>query len=167
MQIRRARIRPGASSPAERVLERLADSTGTSLVEAAFITPLLLLVTFAIMDFGSLFYVYLALENGVGQATRYGVTGNQIAGLSREESIRTAMREATPTLTIEDGAFAFSHLRPGDNVWLGGAGGANDIDKVTVNYSWALLTPLVRTFFADGQITLTVESAMKNEPRFQ
>ena len=37
----------------------------------------------------------------------YGVTGNPKAGMTREESIRAAMREATPTLTIEDGAFAF------------------------------------------------------------
>ena len=27
------------------------------------------------MEFAAMFYVYLALENGVSQATRYGVTG--------------------------------------------------------------------------------------------
>jgi Flp pilus assembly protein TadG len=136
------------------------------MVEAALITPLLLLLTFAVVDFASLFYVYLALENGVGQATRYGVTGSLIAGSSREDSIRSAMRTATPTLTIADGAFAFSHLPPGGGTWLSGAGGPNDIEKVTINYSWDLLTPFVRPFFTDGKITLVVESAMKNEPRF-
>jgi Flp pilus assembly protein TadG len=135
-------------------------------VETALIAPLLLLLTFAIVDFATLFYAYLALENGVGQATRYGVTGNQAAGLTREESIIAAMRDATPTLTLADGAFVFSHLTPGAAAWLGGAGGPNDIQKVTVNYSWTILTPLVRPFFTDGKITLTVESAMKNEPRF-
>jgi hypothetical protein len=84
--------------------------------------------------------------------------------LTREESIMAAMRVATPTLTIEDDMFAFSHMQPGANVWVGGAGGANDIDKVTVNYSWTLMTPLVRSFFPGGKITLIVESAMKNEP---
>ena len=59
-----------------RVFRRLKDSKGTSLVEAALITPLLLLLTFGICEFASLFYVYLALENGVSQATRFGVTGN-------------------------------------------------------------------------------------------
>ncbi len=137
------------------------------MVEAALITPLLLLLTFAMVDFATLFYAYLALENGVSQATRYGVTGDVVAGLSREDSIKKAMRLATPTLTIADGAFAFSHLSPGDNTWHGGAGGPNDIEKVTVNYSWALLTPLVRPFFPDGRINLIVESAMKNEPRFE
>jgi hypothetical protein len=166
MQNRRARIQPSLSSRIRRVLRRLGDSTGTNMVEAALITPLLLLLTFAIMDFACLFYVYLALENGVGQATRYGVTGNLVAGKTREESIIAAMKDATPTLTIGDGAFAFSHLPPGAVVWLGGAGGPNDIEKVTVNYQWTLLTPLVQPFFPGGQITLTVESAMKNEPRF-
>lgn len=163
----RARTRPCVSLRTRHVFARLADPSGTSLVEAALVTPLLLLLTFAMVDFASLFYVYLALENGVGQATRYGVTGNQVAGLSREDSIRTAMRNATPTLTIGDGAFAFSHLTPGDPTWRGGAGGPNDIDKVTVNYPWALMTPLVKPFFTGGQIVLTVESAMKNEARFQ
>ncbi len=157
-------MHPSILSRFRRVRARLADSTGNTLIEAALITPLLLLVTFAIVDFAVLFYVHLALENGVGQATRYGVTGSLAPGLNREESIMAAMRDATPTLTIADDMFAFSHMPPGGNVWVGGAGGANDIDKVTVNYSWTLMTPLVRSFFAGGKITLIVESAMKNEP---
>ena len=152
------RIRPSVSFRTEK---------GTSLVEAAFIMPLLLLLTFSMVDFGTLFYAYLALENGVSQASRYGVTGSQGAGLSRQESIKQAMREATPTLTIDEGAFTFSHLRPGQGTWDAGVGGPNDIDKVTVNYSWALMTPLMRPFFTGGRVTLTVESAMKNEARFQ
>ena len=58
--------------------KRLRDCKGNTLVEAAILTPLLLLLTFSIMDFASLFYVYLALENGVSQASRYGVTGQQM-----------------------------------------------------------------------------------------
>ena len=53
-----------------RYIKRLKDATGATLLEAAIITPLLLLLTFSIADFGGLFYVYLALENGVSQATR-------------------------------------------------------------------------------------------------
>ena len=47
-------------------------------------TPLLLLLTFSIVDFAALFYVYLALENGASQATRYAVTGQVQAGMTRE-----------------------------------------------------------------------------------
>ena len=62
--------------PTGRFFKRLKDATGATLLEAAIITPLLLLLTFSIADFGGLFYVYLALENGVSQATRFAVTGN-------------------------------------------------------------------------------------------
>ncbi len=156
------------------VLSRLSDEAGANLIEAALVTPLLLLLTFSIVDFGTIFYVHLALENGVSQATRYGVTGNQMADpdndgelLSREDSIKTAMRNATPTLTLDDDAFTFSHLPVGGASWQAGAGGAGDITKVTVRYTWPVMTPVIRPLFDDGEIRMAVESAMKSESRFE
>jgi hypothetical protein len=157
-----------------RVVRQLRDAKGATLVEAAIITPFLLVLTFAIADFASMFYVYLALENGVSQATRYAVTGNQMddpnhpgSQLTRVESIKAAMRQSTPTLTIDDGAFAFSHMAPGGGSWAGGPGGPNDLEKVTITYTWDLITPVLRPFFQGGEVRFTVESAMKNEGRFQ
>jgi Flp pilus assembly protein TadG len=156
-----------------RALAWLKDCRGANLVEAALVTPLLLLLTFAIADFGGLFYAYLALESGVSQATRFGVTGQTLDDpdnpgntLSRTDSIKAAMRRATPTLTIPDGAFAFSHLPQGSTVWVAGTGGPNEIERVQINYDWQLMTPLVAAFFPNGQLRLTVSSSMKNEPRF-
>jgi Flp pilus assembly protein TadG len=136
------------------------------MIEAAIMTPLLLLLTFSIVDFACLFYVYLALENGASQATRYAVTGQLVSGQTREESIKMAMRQATPTLTLNDNMFSFSHLPPGASTWVSGTGAENDIGKVTVTYTWSLMTPLIRPFFTNGQLVLRVESAMKNEKRF-
>jgi hypothetical protein len=157
-----------------RVARRLRDPDGTSLVEAAIVTPLLLLLTFSIVDFGSLFYVYLALENGVSQATRYGVTGNLMddplhpgTPLSRVDSIEAAMRQATPTLTIPGSAFTFSHMPAGGSTWQGGTGGPGDVEKLSVAYTWTFVNPLLWPFFPGGQITLNAQSAMKNESRFQ
>jgi Flp pilus assembly protein TadG len=148
--------------------------SGANLLEAAIVTPLVLLLTFSIADFASLFYAYLALENGVSQATRYGVTGNQMddpnnpgSKLGRVASIEAAMRAATPTLTIPDDAFTFNHMPPGGTSWTGGTGNPSDIEKLTVDYTWDLLTPVLRPFFPSGQVHLRVESTMKNEPRFQ
>jgi len=155
-------------------LRALVGDAGTNLVEAAIITPLLLLLTFSVVDFGTMFYVYLALENGVSQATRFAVTGNLAPDpnnpsqtLSRTDSIIAAMRDATPTLTIPTNAFTFSHLPQGAAGWVGGTGGPGDVEKVAVDYTWTMMTPLMRPFFASGQIQLHVESAMKNEGRFQ
>jgi len=144
------------------------------MLEAAIITPLLLLLTFSIVDFGALFYVYLALENGVSQATRFGVTGavmpdpaNPGTSLNRTDSIKLAMRQATPGLTILDSAFTFAHRPLGPGAWVGGTGGPTDIEKVTVTYSWNLICPLLRPFFPTGAISLTVDSVMKNEGVFE
>jgi len=152
------------------LLARVRDTRGTNLLEAAIMTPLLLVLTFSIVDFGALFYVYLALENGVSQATRYGVTGNVMpdpsnpsSNLSRVDSIKTAMRNATPTLTIADSAFTFQHMPAGATTWTAGTGGPGDIEKLTVDYTWDILTPLMRPFFTGGQIHFTVDSVMKNE----
>jgi hypothetical protein len=157
-----------------RFFTRLKDTTGATLLEAAIITPLLLLLTFSIADFGGLFYVYLALENGVSQATRQAITGNSVddpanpgTPLSRPEAIKAAMRSATPTLNIPDGAFTFEHMPVGGSSWVGGTGGPNEIEKVTINYTWPLMTPLLRPFFTGGQLNMRVESMMKNEGRFK
>src|SRR5262245_36807719 len=116
-----------------RLSRRNRGERGQTLIEAAFVTPLLLLLTFGIVDLGAILYIYLALESGVSQVTRYGVTGNAMDGLSREESIKSTMRRATPTLTLDDGAFEFSHLSGGS--WVSGAGGPGEIEKVTVRYT--------------------------------
>jgi Flp pilus assembly protein TadG len=143
------------------------------MLEAAIVMPLLVLLTFGIVEFSSVFYVYLALENGVGQATRFAVTGATLADpdtgapLSREGSIRAAMRRATPTLTIDDAAFSFQHMAPGAAGWTGGAGGSSDIEKVSVDYTWTLLTPWIRPFFPGGEVNLRVDSTMKNEGGFE
>jgi hypothetical protein len=154
----------------------IKDCSGANIIEAAVITPLLFMLTFGIIDFAALFYTYVALENGVSQATRYAITGNLMddpdnpgSQLSREGSIKAAMRQATPTLTIDDGAFTFTHMAPGSGSWSGGAGGPSDIGRVTVAYIWSPPTPILRPFLAStsGRLTLSVESAMKNEGRFE
>jgi Flp pilus assembly protein TadG len=153
-----------------RVVRLLRHCGGTNMIEAAIIAPLLLLLTFSIVDFASIFYVYLALENGLSQATRYAVTGNKMddpahpgTKLTRAESIKMAMRQATPTLTLDDAAFTFNNMPPGGSSWNSGVGGPGDLEKVTVDYTWNVMTPLLRPFFTGGQFHFTVASAMKNE----
>ncbi len=154
-----------------RRIRRLGNARGANLIEAAIITPLLLLLTLGIVDFSSMFYAYLALEHGVSQATRLAITGQTLTGsggaaMTREESIKQRMREATPTLTIPDGAFAFSFMPAGGNSWSNGLGGPGAIGRVTINYTWTFMTPLIRPFFTNGSINLSVQSTMKNEAVF-
>jgi hypothetical protein len=144
---------------------RFRSARGATLIEAAIALPMMLLITFGIVDFGYLFYVYLALETGVSQATRFGVTGNLQPGMNRVESMRDAFRRATPTLTVPDAAFEFSHMSVGGSSWISGTGGPGEVEKLTVNYTHNVL--ILRPFFTNGQMQMRVESAMKNENRFQ
>jgi Flp pilus assembly protein TadG len=153
-----------------RILRRIGDASGTNMIEAALIAPLLLLLTLSIVDFGLLFFVHLSLENGVSQATRFAVTGNQMddpanpgTKLNRAESIKLAMRQATPTLTIPDSAFTFTYMSAAGGAWLAGAGGPGDIGKVSVSYTWTFFNPMLWPFFTNGQINLKADSTMKNE----
>ena len=87
--------------------------------------------------------------------------------LSRDDSIRMAMRQATPTITIGDADFTFTHMTAGGGVWLGGSGGPNDVGRVTVQHTWTPLTPILVPFLTNGQLHVSVDSAMKNEAKFQ
>ena len=131
------------------------------MVETAIVLPLLLLLTFGIIEFGVLCYTNLALENGVSQASRFGITGS--GGTSRQASILSELRRSTPTLTIDDSHIEFSHLAGGS--WVNGIGGAGDVAKLTVTYPHDLI--VLRPLVSGGRVTLRVESAMKNEDRFE
>lgn len=152
---------------AGRFMKRIRDARGVSMVEAAILTPLLLLVTFAIMEFASILYCNLALQNGVAQATRFGVTGQVMNGQDRVTSMKAIFRQATPTLNVPDANFTFSHLPVGGSNFVPGTGGPGEVERLSVSYEWTVYTPLMRTFIPSGRVVLRAESAMKNETLFQ
>lgn len=152
----------------------LRDCDGNNLLEGAMVTPLLLLLTFGIVDFASMFHVYVSMESGISQATRFAVTGatkedpnKPGTPLGREGTIKLVMQDASPTLNVNAMTFTFSHMTPGSTSWAGGAGGPGDIGRVAVDYSWVPLTPILGPFLTDGKMTLSVESAMKIEPTWE
>jgi Flp pilus assembly protein TadG len=146
-----------------RLRKRLRGEKGQSLIEAALVTPLLMLITFSVVDFGLLFYAHLALESAVSQAVRFGITGNAMDGLSRQESIKSVLRRSAPTLTIDDDDISFSRLAGGN--WVAGLGGPGDVERLSINYTHKVL--ILAPFFTNGEINLHAESAMKNEDRFE
>ena len=150
-----------------RLFKRWKRTEGANLIEGAIVTPILLLLTFGIIEFSTVFFTYLALQNGVSQATRFAITGSVTGSMSRVDSIKNAMRQSTPTLTIPDSAFTFQHMSPGGSAWVSGTGAPGEVEKVTIVYSWQFFTPLMRPFFPTGRLTLRVDSIMKNESRFE
>ena len=151
------------SAVSRRVAKRLSDPKGANLIEAAIIMPLIFLMSFSIAEFSALLYVHMALQNGVSQATRFGVIGSVLPGQTREASIRSMVQQETPTLDISDGDISFTHIPPGGSGWIGGSGPPDSIERVSVTYTWPIMTPLLRPFFSGDEVTFNVESTMKNE----
>lgn len=155
-------------------LRTLRGCDGNSMIEAAIVTPLVLVLTLGIVDFASMFYTYLALENGVSQATRFAITGQEMddpdnpgTPLPREAAIRAALEQNTPAIDMSGVSISYSHMTPGSSSWTGGAGGPGDIGKVSVSYTWRPLTPILGPLLTNGELTVQVESAMKNESRWE
>ena len=121
-----------------RNVRRLGDSKGANLVEAAIVTPLLLLLTLGIVDFSAMFYGYLALEHGVSQATRFAITGRTStvggAPIGREASIKAG--DAGGHADDHDSGRRLQiqlHALPARPL-VGGLGGPSDVGRVTIDY---------------------------------
>jgi hypothetical protein len=105
----------------------------------------------------------MALQNGVNQGARYAITRSLKPGLTREESIRSVIREEIPTLSVGDEDISFSHMALGGAEWTAGTGPQNSIERITVTYDYPIMSPAIRPFFDDDVLTFTVRSTMKNE----
>ena len=62
----------------------LSCSSGQAMVEFAFIAPILLGLLCGILEFSGILFVQTLLEGGAREASRYGITGAAVEGLSRE-----------------------------------------------------------------------------------
>jgi hypothetical protein len=83
--------------PDRRPAARARDERGTALVEFAIVFPLLMLIVFGIIGFGSVYNNYESVRQGVRDAARQGVVGqygaNTTCGLTGLGSANTETRE--------------------------------------------------------------------------
>jgi Flp pilus assembly protein TadG len=134
---------------------------GQALVETAISVLLLVMCTCTLFDFGRFFWSLLTVQNGVAQGTRFAVTNRQLGSLGRDDSIRKAIRDATPGFALADDDIVFYDVSTGAT----GSGGPRDTIRVTVEQNFRFLTPIVSDFFGDdGTIRFRVSSTMQNEP---
>lgn len=140
---------------------------GQALVETGIALILLFGLTFGVLDAAFLFYTYLTLENAVTEATRFATTMAQLDDpdnpgndLSREDSVRTVMRELAPGITLPDSEFDFFNVS--DNTANSGSFG--DVIRVTVTHEHPLMFPVLGPVLGGGSFTLRVVSTMRDEP---
>jgi Flp pilus assembly protein TadG len=127
---------------------------GQTLVEFALLLPVLLFVTFVIIDLGRGIYYYSSIHNAAREGVRYGI----IHPCDEEEMIDTAVN------------YAFGLGLEGTDVAYAGLGDPQTVDgfpnptvRVRVNYTFTPATPLVSNLLPDGELILTSEAIMRTE----
>lgn len=152
----------------------LRNEKGTSIIEFAFIAILVFGLLFAIVDLGMMFYVNLTMQNAVREGARFAITGNNQDPDLRASVIEKIEEKSVGLCNKNPCTIAFfvvhgvnrDPLPPSDpndpQSLLVGA--PNDIIEITVDYSWPLLTPLMKPFFPNGKYNFRVGATMRNEP---
>jgi Flp pilus assembly protein TadG len=152
------------------LLGRSRSEEGQSLVEFAFTILMFLLLVFATIDFGHMFFVELEVQDAIQEAARYGTTGNQLTItnadgtqtiLSRVNSIITILQQNSLGVTIPTSNVQITSLAAGATTPSPGAGGPGDLVTITATVTVPLWTPLVAQIFPTGytfKASVTIEN---------
>ncbi len=152
------RARDSATYRGSATARLLRGSHGSALVEFALVVPVLLLLMFAIFEFGRIGLSQLTAKHAVAEATRYAVTGRQRTDpqtgepIARAESIRQILRETAGPLAIADSIV----IDPADG------GGPDELVTVSVSFTYNYFLPGLKNVLPP--VDFTVRTAMKNEP---
>lgn len=132
---------------------------GSSLIEMALVTPMLLMLFASVFEFGRMFHTRLTARHAVIEATRYAVTGNQLTDqesgdlLDRATSIRRVVAERAYTLPVSPESI---DIEPADG------GGPEDVVTITLTYSYDYAFPGLMDVLP--AMRFSVAAAMRNEP---
>lgn len=162
----------------------LKKEKGQSLVEFAFIIPVLMLILLGVFDFGRAFYAYNAISNAAREGARYGtvcpydsplkqcrdsdgfppydepdtIEGRavaQVVTLSQDQ-FRVRVRFPDPQ-SIDD---QFCVENPYDPACLNPDPATGDPVEVTVIYRFYALTPLIDMIWGGGPLPLRSTALM-------
>lgn len=157
-QVRRIAARPHRA-------RRFGFRNGQSMIEFILVAPLYFLLTFAVIDFGRMFFVQMNLQQAVQEAARYASTGDHLPNpnnpgqtLSRIASIEAVLQQQAIGASVSN--VQISSLAGG----AGSAGGPNDTVTISLTTNLQLMTPMVAAFFPNGTYTFTSSATFRNEP---
>ncbi|ACB85885.1 TadE/TadG family type IV pilus assembly protein [Natranaerobius thermophilus] len=138
-----------------RILHR---ERGQALVELAFVLPVLLLLVFGIIEFGSIFHAQLTLNNASREGARHGVL---IAANNEEfeDEVREVIIDRSSSLNNENLVINLTPDSEADEIRRG------DDMEVKLEYQKKLLTPIISTIISnsDGHISLSSRTVMRIE----
>lgn len=150
------------------------DRKGQSTVEFALTAGILLFLLIVLVDFSVMLWVKLTMQHAVRQATRSAVTRkdgcdrkvlisdireNSNGLFDKNELIQKEPMETVVMVTVVTPSAAPPPVR----AVVADTGEPGDLLTVSLDYSWPLHTPLLKTFFTGGAYEFTVSCTMKKE----
>lgn len=147
-----------------------ANRDGMALIEFAFVLPTFLLLLLGSIEIGMLMFTLTLAEGGLREAARFGVTGQEVDPVARQEKILEIISDHTHGLIDISDASVSVTVYPdftGDDSGPGtaGAGDANDVVFYRLDYEWEYMTPILSAFAgSSGSLDMTATVAVRNEP---
>lgn len=147
------------------------DARGVAAVEFALVGPAMLFLLIGVFETASLIFARWSLESAAYDAARYGSTGWEANGTTREERILDIVADrsfgtvlltdvAVESRIFPDLASLVAARVPTDG--LPGPGGPDDLVLYFVEGTWRPMTPIFDALF--DPIPLAVRVPVMNEP---
>jgi Flp pilus assembly protein TadG len=140
--------------------------SGTSTVEIGLLLPVLLLCMLGTVECGNMFASWLTLQRAAQDGARFAATGQgdqegnrltRIVNLTKQEFASISSGPVTVTVRSWPGMNVAGSGRTGD------PGRPCDTVEVQAQYTYALVTPLLKPVFSDS-VVLTGAQRKLNEP---
>ncbi len=140
------------TGPLRSWFARTFREAGQTLVEFALILPIMLLLIFALVDFGRGFYTWLILTNGAREGARVGATQQEY------NAIVTRIQEATGTLDQNRLTITLTNVQ----------GPRGEPIEVDLEYDFEFVTPIgdILNIVSGGNLdapTITAHASMRLE----
>ena len=157
-----------------RLVCKMRDSKGATIVEFALVLPIFALLLFSTIEFGDYFFVQHTLQFATREGTRLALVGatlNDPKGnpMTRQASIIQTIKDHA-SIAVNPDALQISIFSVGPGYtnpanWQNTTdpGGGGNYMRVRVQYTFNFLTPLIQQFFPSGRHVITAEALYRNE----
>ncbi len=144
---------------------------GSSMVEFAIILPILVSIIFGTLHMGLMMVALNAIDAAAREASRFGITGTVLSGLSRSASIvqviQTAVHDysggilSPAKIIITEESFPnIAALEATPIGTLNSFGTGGEVVRYTIQYNWDTVFPI---FGSSSIIPLKAEAVVVNE----
>lgn len=129
---------------ARRRLRGSTSESGVTLVEFALVTPIIILILMGTFDLGWAVFANNMLASSAREGARAGIISS-----TTDAQIRQRVKDVSPGLNLQDSNILIARFTSSDD----------DFIKVTVNYSYVPVFPLLSTIVG-GQLALSSAATM-------